>query len=129
MKAFSDRLTVYDKRGIVMNKQLETNNSNSIEITSDTLKRVLDYSTDEIYIIDRDYKIVYVNKVCERHYGLTPSTIIGRNNKELFNEGYWSPMITPMVFEKKKSVHLIQDTYLGAKLMTTAIPKIGRAHV
>ncbi|TRM10513.1 AAA family ATPase [Lentibacillus cibarius] len=103
-----------------MNNQLVTNNT--IEITSETLKRVLDYSTDEIYIIDRNHKIVYVNKVCERHYGVDPSTIIGRDNKELFDEGYWGPSITPIVFEKKQPVHIIQDTYLGAKLMTTAIP-------
>jgi|SRR5690625_3806761 len=103
-----------------MVKELETNNS--IEITSETLKRVLDYSTDEIYIIDRNYKIIYVNKVCERHYGVIPSKIIGRSNKDLFKEGYWGPSITPMVFEQKKTVHLIQDTYLGAKLMTTAVP-------
>src|SRR5699024_7829787 len=103
-----------------MVKGLETNNS--IEITSETLKRVLDYSTDEIYILDRNLKIIYVNKVCERHYGVTPSKIIGRSNKDLFKEGYWGPSITPMVFEQKKTVHLIQDTYLGAKLMTTAVP-------
>src|SRR5699024_885634 len=103
-----------------MNNQLDANDA--IQITSETLKRVLDYSTDEIYIIDRNHKIVYVNKVCERHYGVTPSTIIGRDNKELFHEGYWGPIITPMVFERKKPVHTIQDTYLGAKLMTTAIP-------
>lgn len=102
------------ERGLVMNEELAIN--------PETLKYILDYSTDEIYILDKNQKIVYVNKVCERHYGLSPSTLIGRNNNDLFKEGYWTPSMAPTVFEKKEPVHSIQNTYLGATLMTTAIP-------
>lgn len=97
-------------------------NTNIKSITIETLMRALDFSTDEIYIIDCNHKIIYVNKACERHYGISPSKIIGKNNMEMFQEGYWSPIITPRVFEEKKPIHTLQDTYLGAKLMTTAIP-------
>lgn len=102
--------------------QSSFNKNTAIKITYETLMHVLDYSTDEIYILDKNHRIVYVNKVCERHYGVKPSMIIGKYNEEMFNKGYWSPMLTPIVFKEKEAVYMIQDTYLGSQIMTSAIP-------
>ncbi|MED1470030.1 sigma-54 interaction domain-containing protein [Bacillus salipaludis] len=92
------------------------------EITVETLKKILDYSSDEIFVIDAQQRIIFVNSACERHYGLKPDDVVGKYNIELFEKGYWKPSIVPSVFKEKKTVSMKQTTYLGAELLTTAVP-------
>lgn len=98
-----------------------------IQISHDTLQKILDNSSDEIFVVDGSQRIVYVNYACERHYGLKPAEVIGRNTMELFEEGYWTPSIIPSVFERKKTVTMKQTTYLGGELITTAVPILNQA--
>lgn len=88
----------------------------------DTLIKILDYSSDEIFVLDDNQKIIYVNKACEKHYGLKKDDVINKTSKDLFEAGYWSPSIFPKVYEKKKPITIKQTTVLGAELITTAIP-------
>ncbi|GHH99638.1 sigma-54 interaction domain-containing protein [Neobacillus kokaensis] len=92
------------------------------EITGETLRRILDHSSDEIFVIDGNQQIIFVNSVCERHYGLKPEDVVGKYNIELFEKGYWKPSIVPLVFKEKKPVTIRQTTYIGAELLTTAVP-------
>ncbi|MBT2690121.1 sigma 54-interacting transcriptional regulator [Bacillus sp. ISL-47] len=101
--------------------KMPTNTSN-VEMTLETLLKILDYSSDEIFVLDGEMRILYVNKVCERHYGLKPRDIIGKYNVELFEKGYWKPSIVPEVYRRKEPCYMRQQTYIGAELMTTAIP-------
>lgn len=87
-----------------------------------TIFNLLDYSTDEIFILDRNEEIIYVNKKCEVHYGLKQEDMLGVNNYELVEKGYWDPSIVPLVFERKSPVTIKQQTYLGKDLLTRAIP-------
>lgn len=88
----------------------------------ETLLQILDYLSDEIFVMDKNKKIIFVNNACEKHYGLKKSDVIGRTSDELFNAGYWTPSIFPEVFEKKKPIFIKQTTILGAELLTSAIP-------
>lgn len=92
------------------------------EMTVETLKKILDYSSDEIFVLDSQQRVIYVNGVCEKHYGLKPEDVVGKNNSELFEKGYWKPSIIPIVFKEKKTVTIKMTTYLGAELLTTAVP-------
>ncbi|WP_096190920.1 sigma-54 interaction domain-containing protein [Neobacillus soli] len=92
------------------------------EITGDILKQILDYSSDEIFVLDGEQRIIYVNSACERHYGLKPADVMGKYNLELFEKGYWKPSIVPLVFKEKEPVTIKQTTYIGAELLTTAVP-------
>ena len=92
------------------------------QIDVNTLLKILDHSSDEIYVFDKNRRIIYVNKMCERHYGVTPNELIGKSNDELLAKGYWSPSIIPAIFKEKKIMTLKQTTYLGIELITTAIP-------
>jgi len=93
-----------------------------LEITGAALKRILDYSSDEIFVLDGEKRVVYVNSVCEKHYGLKPEDVMGKYNVELFEKGYWKPSIVPLVFKEKKPVTIKQITNIGAELLTTAVP-------
>ncbi|KUO51731.1 MAG: histidine kinase [Desulfitibacter sp. BRH_c19] len=87
-----------------------------------TLKKILDNSHDEIYVTDADGTVIYVNKASEKHYGLKPHEVIGKSSKELTENNYWSPRISPIVFKKNQSITLEQKTCLGKTLLTTATP-------
>lgn len=93
-----------------------------LEITVETLKKILDYSSDEIFVLDAEQRVIYVNSVCEKHYGLKPEDVVGKYNSELYEKGYWKPSIVPIVFKEKKTVTIKMTTYLGAELLTTAVP-------
>lgn len=97
-------------------------NKVNLEMTLETLLKILDYSSDEIFVLDCEKRIIYVNRVCERHYGLKPKDVIGKYNVELFEKGYWKPSIVPNVYKNKKPCSLRQQTYIGAELLTSAIP-------
>ncbi len=99
----------------------------SVDLTLESMLKILDYSSDEIYVMDSETRIVYVNKVCEKHYGLKKADVIGKLNDELFNKGYWGPSIVPEVFKSKEPVSLRQQTYIGAELLTRAIPILNEA--
>ena len=88
----------------------------------ETLKKILDTSYDEIFVVDGKGIVVYVNKACERHYGLKASEFIGKSSYELAAKGYWFPSTTPHILREKKRVNLIQETIIGKKLLVTATP-------
>jgi PAS domain-containing protein len=82
------------------------NAQSPFEITVETLKRILDNSSDEIFVIDSEQRIVFVNSVCEKHYGLKPEDVVGKYNADLLAKGYWKPSIVPLVFKVKKRLVL-----------------------
>ncbi|KMY55248.1 histidine kinase [Bacillus sp. FJAT-27231] len=104
-----------------------TEDKNSVEMTLETLLKILDHSSDEIFVLDGEKRILYVNQACERHYGLKPTDVIGKYNIELFEKGYWRPSIVPEVYRRKKPCYMKQQTYIGAELLTAAVPLLNEA--
>lgn len=51
-----------------------------IELDYNTLKKILDYSHDEIYVTNAEGVVIYVNKASERHYGVKAEEIIGKSS-------------------------------------------------
>jgi PAS domain S-box-containing protein len=99
----------------------------NVEMTLQNLLKILDHSSDEIFVLDGEKRILYVNQACERHYGLKPTDVIGKYNIDLFEKGYWKPSIVPEVYKRKKPCYMKQQTYIGAELMTRAIPILNDA--
>ncbi|WP_153733435.1 sigma-54 interaction domain-containing protein [Sporosarcina obsidiansis] len=93
-----------------------------MDLSLESLLRILDYSSDEIYVLDGETRIVYVNRNCEKHYGVKKDDVVGRYNDDFFNEGYWTPSAVPLVSEKKIPVSMRQQTNIGAELLTRAFP-------
>lgn len=97
-------------------------NEGKIEMSTEILKKILDHSPNEIYVLNKDARIIYANKAYERHYGKQLSEIVGKHNNEIFSKGYWKPSILPFVLKEKKSVTIKQVSYIGKEMITTAIP-------
>lgn len=91
-------------------------------LTKEDLKKILDNSFDEISVVNTKGIIVYVNEAGARNYGLTSAEMIGKTIYHLVNQGYYSPIIAPMVFKEKQRVTVEQQTVLGKKLVVTTTP-------
>lgn len=90
------------------------------ELSGETFKKILDNSFDEIFVVDKDGRVIYVNRACERHYGMRVSDVLGKSVFELQNN--WSPLSTPLVLKEKRRVTVEQNSILGNKLITTTTP-------
>ena len=93
-----------------------------LSLDKESLQKILDSSFDEIFVINGKGVVVYVNKACEKHYGLKASEFIGKSSYELAAKGFWSPSVTPQILRDKKRISLIQETLIGVKLIVTATP-------
>jgi len=92
------------------------------QLKDELLRKILDHAHDEIYVINAQGIVVYVNKAVEKHCGVKASEIIGKSSQEV-NEGhYWFPRVSPIALKKKKTVTLEQKTCTGKTLLTTATP-------
>ena len=92
------------------------------DLNRETLKMILDNSYDEIFVVDEKGVVLYVNSASEQHYGLKAKDMIGRDTRELVEQGYYFPFIIPEVLKKRKRIHAEQKTNVGKRLMVTATP-------
>ncbi len=83
---------------------------------------IMDNCFDEIFVIDPQGTILYVNNACKRLYGAKPEEIIGKSIYEMEKIGYYSPVVAPVCLEKKETVTVEQITTFGKKLLVTMIP-------
>lgn len=86
------------------------------------LRKILDNSYDEIFVVNHAGEVVYVNEACVRNYGLKPEELIGKTIYQLINDGYYCPLIAPIVIQEKKRATFEQETIVGKRLVVTATP-------
>ena len=88
-----------------------------------TFARIIDNLHDEIIVYDNNYRIIYINKACERHYGFRQEEMIGKSFWYFVRENNcWNWSVLPTVYELKKPLKQEQQTYIGADLFTIATP-------
>lgn len=88
----------------------------------DLFVKLIDSLHDEINIWDNNYKLLYINDACERHYGLTKEEMIGRNYFEFMEADYWYPTLLPSVYKEKRPLMINQNTHIGTTITSIAVP-------
>lgn len=91
-------------------------------LDENTLVRLVDELYDEVCIYDNQYRMVYVNRACRRHYGFEPKELIGKRLDVFENDHRWNPSILPYVYRDQKPYAIHQKTQVGADLFTIAVP-------
>lgn len=88
-----------------------------------TFTRIIDNLHDEIIVYDHNYRIVYINKACERHYGFRQEDMIGKSFSHFVKENNcWDCSVLPTVYKLKRAIKQEQKTLLGADIFTIATP-------
>ncbi|MDO4541709.1 MAG: diguanylate cyclase, partial [Bacillota bacterium] len=110
-----------------MKKKCQDKNMNVTPISQsdlswDDLKTILDNSFDEIYVVDKNGKIIYVINVSILHYGTLADELIGKSYLHLQKESYCTPPMVPIVMKYKKVITMEQTTKTGRTITVTATP-------
>jgi transcriptional regulator with PAS, ATPase and Fis domain len=87
-----------------------------------TLLALVDRMYDELMIYDNNYRLVYVNQACARHYGHAPDQMIGKCFFDFFDAKWWHPSLLPVVYERKKTMGINQKTFTGCELLSIGAP-------
>lgn len=77
---------------------------------------------DEVYITDDNYKCLYVNKACARHYGASQDEMIGKTSAEFLEEGWWSDFFLYPMYKDKEAYVVKQILANGMPILTIAVP-------
>ncbi|NDV18340.1 PAS domain S-box protein [Pseudodesulfovibrio sp. JC047] len=89
----------------------------------ETFARLIDNLHDEVIIYDDNYRMLYVNRACERHYGFTQEQMVGLPFWEVIREhAAWNRPALPAVYQYKRAIKQEQKTYLGLDVLTIANP-------
>lgn len=92
-------------------------------VTFEEFVKMLDESYDEIFIWDKNHKIIYVNNACIRHYGLPAQYFVGKTLEEcIVHEKLWSPTCVPLTFDEKRSFIQREKSLLGIDMLTISSP-------
>lgn len=86
------------------------------------LDAIIDSSHDGLWICDGNAKVVRINPASERINQVRAEEVLGRNMRDLVNEGFVNQSVTLRVLETRRQVNLLQQTREGRKLMLTGNP-------
>lgn len=86
------------------------------------LMMALESSYDGIHILDAEGNTLYINDACTRIEGLSKEEAIGKNIRQLVEDGVYSESVTLKVLETKKPETIIQTAKNGNEILATGVP-------
>ncbi|MDO4289411.1 MAG: sigma 54-interacting transcriptional regulator [Eubacterium sp.] len=92
-------------------------------IPVDTYIKILENCSSDVYVTDKDGKIVYVNPNSIRHYGMEPKAMIGQDS-EAIRKGKWTPTGLEKCITEKRTVFAEQTYLLIGKSVSTVLTPI-----
>ncbi len=90
-------------------------------LSRDTLLKILDNINHEIYVLDKNFIILYISKSSLENYGLYPHEMIGQNHNSFVGK-YWYPSVNSLVAKEKRTACIAQVSVTGKKFISTAVP-------
>ena len=97
---------------ITERKQIEEALQESEERYRSLTNDVLDSSAVGIFILDSEFRVVWVNKSLERYFGLRRSEIVGKDKRQLIREGIKDIFDDPERFTKLVFATYDNNTYV-----------------
>ena len=86
------------------------------------MEAIIESCYDGLFITDGDGNVIKVNKASLRLNDLKEKDVIGRNVRELVEEGFFDTSVTIEVLRKRVPVSFIQSVRSGRKLLITGNP-------
>ena len=90
--------------------------------SAEELRVIFENSYDGIYITDGDGNTLRVNRAYEKITGLDRKNLIGRNMKDIVNEGLISKSITFMIQEQRKPITITQIIRGEKEILVSGVP-------
>jgi len=86
------------------------------------VEAIIASSYDGIYVTDGEANTIRVNRAYEDITGIKAQEVLGRNMRDLVDEGYFSESVTLKVLEERKTVTLSQELKTGKRVLVTGNP-------
>lgn len=86
------------------------------------LEMIFNHSHDGLYYTDGNGVTLGVNRGMERNYDVKATDLIGRNVRDLEEEGIFKPSVARLALEKRRRVTAYQKTKKGKILIVTGNP-------
>lgn len=83
---------------------------------------IMKHSKDGLFVVDARGTVVMVNHATEEMFDFDGRAVLGRNVKDLVDEGFYQPSVSLLVIREKKAITLIQTTHKGKRILSTGIP-------
>lgn len=101
-----------------------------MNFTFNESEMILQALKDDLLVTDKNGIILKVSDATKELYGVGEENIVGLSVYDLERQGVFTPIVTPLVLEKKNRVNVIQTTSNGRKLLITGVPVFdGEGHV
>lgn len=94
-----------------------------MSIPKETYIKILENCASDVYVTDKNRKIIYVNPNSIRHYGVHPEDMVGVNSDE-FRKGKWAPSALDLCMKEKRTVFAEQNYLLIGKSVSTVLTPI-----
>lgn len=101
---------------------ISTDLKGEINLTAETMKKILDNVYDEVMAMDANERVIYANETCENHYRGDLPSMVGEYISDLPGWYNWEPRSLPIMKKQKVRVTLDQISPIGEKIITTATP-------
>ncbi len=99
-----------------------TSQMESFQKLSMELDTIIDSSNDGLWICDGDGTVLRINPASEYLTHVKSADMVGRNMKELVQEGLIDQSVTLEVLKTRKKVNILQKTRHGKELFLTGSP-------
>ncbi|PSL45858.1 transcriptional regulator with PAS, ATPase and Fis domain [Salsuginibacillus halophilus] len=92
------------------------------EIHDKESEAILNSLKDDFLVTDMNGVITRVTSSMKRAYDAEGETLVGRSVYELEEEGFFTPIVTPLVKTKQERVTVTQTTRTGKNFLVTGVP-------
>ncbi|XJZ27059.1 sigma 54-interacting transcriptional regulator [Bacillota bacterium Lsc_1132] len=86
------------------------------------MEKIIEFSTDGIYVVDKDGKTLFVNSAYEEITGFNRNELIGNHMEYLMNKGYFDQSVSLLVLEEKKQISILQKIDKKKDVIVTGNP-------
>ena len=92
-------------------------------IPVETYIKILENCSSDVYVTNKNGKIIYVNPNSIRHYGVEPKLMVGKDSDD-FRKGKWTPSALKKCMDEKRVVRAEQNYLLIGKNVSTILTPI-----
>ncbi len=94
----------------------------NLEQQNRELKAIIEFSTDGLYVTDGEGRTLLINQAYKDITGLSDEEVIGKNVRDLVNNGVFEKSGTVIALEQKQKVSIVQTIRGSKKLLITCNP-------
>jgi PAS domain S-box-containing protein len=108
--------------GIAGTKEASMQQAMHIDHHADILNAIIESSFDGLWICNGEGEVLKINKASEKINSITAEQVVGKNIRELVEQGIFDRSVTLEVLKNKKRASILQSLNNGKKLLVTGNP-------